>query len=228
MLNTVLVEGYATLLCLTWSTERGFGCVTFCERQTTCTLKGFTVTRMKGLWWVETVQLVMMTPLIGCFTPFISPLFPFSFSNCSADAEKSESWSPSCTRKNVHQAANSGISLHNRINSHFSVVFHCGVWCSPAAVEGHASLYPPFFPQHFLGETVLMLPEVYRHSYLTQGDLELILRLCLLDPSFPAFVEKVEAELRKLLEEWEIFNNSWRQQSQVSCQALFYFIFFFT
>lgn len=73
-----------------------------------------------------------------------------------------------------------------------------------------------------------MLPEVYRHSYLTQGDLELILRLCLLDPSFPAFVEKVEAELRKLLEEWEIFNNSWRQQSQVSCQALFYFIFFFT
>lgn len=127
MLNTVLVEGYATLLRLTWSTERGFGCVTFCERQTTCTLKGFTVTRMKGLWWVETVQLVMMTPLIGCFTPFISPLFPFSFSNCSADAEKSESWSPSCTRKNVHQAANSGISLHNRINSHFSVVFHCGV-----------------------------------------------------------------------------------------------------
>lgn len=48
---------------------------------------------------------------------------------------------------------------------------------------------------------MLMLPEVYRHSRLTQGDLELLLRVCLLDPSFPAFVEKVEAELRKLLEE---------------------------
>lgn len=46
-----------------------------------------------------------------------------------------------------------------------------------------------------------MLPEVHCHSYLPQGDLELILRLCLLDPSFPAFVEKVEAELQKLLEE---------------------------
>ncbi|XP_029702033.1 meiotic recombination protein REC114 isoform X2 [Takifugu rubripes] len=55
--------------------------------------------------------------------------------------------------------------------------------------------------QHFLGETVVRLPEVYRHSYFTQGDLELILRICLLDPSFPAFVEKVETELRKLLEE---------------------------
>lgn len=46
-----------------------------------------------------------------------------------------------------------------------------------------------------------MLPEAYRHSYSTQGELELILRICLLDSSFPAFVEKVEAELRKLLEE---------------------------
>lgn len=55
--------------------------------------------------------------------------------------------------------------------------------------------------QHFLGETAVTLPEVYRHSFLAQGDLEPILRVCLLDPSFHAFVEKVEGELRKLLEE---------------------------
>lgn len=47
----------------------------------------------------------------------------------------------------------------------------------------------------------MTLPEVYRHSFLAQGDLEPILRVCLLDPSFHAFVEKVEGELRKLLEE---------------------------
>lgn len=56
-------------------------------------------------------------------------------------------------------------------------------------------------PQHFLGETALALPQVYRHGCLAQGDLEPILRICLLDPSFHAFVEKVEGELRKLLEE---------------------------
>lgn len=73
--------------------------------------------------------------------------------------------------------------------------------CRRAAVEGSRRLISTFFSQHILGENVLMLPEVYRHSRLTQGDLELLLRVCLLDPSFPAFVEKVEAELRKLLEE---------------------------
>lgn len=56
-------------------------------------------------------------------------------------------------------------------------------------------------PQHILGETALTLPQVYRHSSLAQGDLEPILRVCLLDPSFPAYVEKVEGELRKLLQE---------------------------
>ncbi len=56
-------------------------------------------------------------------------------------------------------------------------------------------------PQHFLGETTVTLPQVYRHSSLAPGDLEPILRVCLLDPSFHAFVEKVEGELRKLLQE---------------------------
>lgn len=55
--------------------------------------------------------------------------------------------------------------------------------------------------QHFLGETAVTLPQVYRHGFLAQGDLEPLLRVCLLDPSFHTFVEKVEWELRKLLEE---------------------------
>lgn len=56
-------------------------------------------------------------------------------------------------------------------------------------------------PQHFLGENAVTLPKVYQHGSLAQGDLEPILRVCLLDPSFHAFVEKVEGELRKLLQE---------------------------
>ncbi|XP_069546580.1 meiotic recombination protein REC114 [Brachyistius frenatus] len=55
--------------------------------------------------------------------------------------------------------------------------------------------------QHYLGETAVTLPQVYRHSSLEQGDLEPFLRACLLDPGFYAFVEKVEGELRKLLKE---------------------------
>ncbi|XP_042371910.1 meiotic recombination protein REC114 [Plectropomus leopardus] len=55
--------------------------------------------------------------------------------------------------------------------------------------------------QHFLGETAVTLPQVYCHGSLAQGDLEPILHVCLLDPSFPAFVEKMEGELRKLLAE---------------------------
>lgn len=61
-----------------------------------------------------------------------------------------------------------------------------------------------FFLQHFLGEAAVILPEMYRHSFVAQGEIEPILRVCLLDPSFHAFVEKVEGELRKLLEEWRI------------------------
>ena len=56
-------------------------------------------------------------------------------------------------------------------------------------------------PQHFLGEAAVTLPQVYRNCPLAEGDLEPILHVCLLDPSFPAFVEKVEEELKKLLEE---------------------------
>ncbi|XP_013880996.1 meiotic recombination protein REC114 [Austrofundulus limnaeus] len=55
--------------------------------------------------------------------------------------------------------------------------------------------------QHFLGDTPVALPQMYNHSSLAEGDLEPFLRVCLLDPSFPAFVEKVEEELKKLLKD---------------------------
>uniref|UniRef100_A0A3P9IG89 Meiotic recombination protein REC114 n=3 Tax=Oryzias latipes TaxID=8090 RepID=A0A3P9IG89_ORYLA len=55
--------------------------------------------------------------------------------------------------------------------------------------------------KHFLGKASLTLPQMHSHTRLAESDLEPLLRLCLLDPSFPAFVEKVEAQLQKLLEE---------------------------
>ncbi|KAL1007199.1 hypothetical protein UPYG_G00083350 [Umbra pygmaea] len=55
--------------------------------------------------------------------------------------------------------------------------------------------------QHFLGEQALSLPLVYGHSTLPRGELEPFLRLCLLDPSFPALVEEVEVELKRVLQE---------------------------
>lgn len=202
----------------------------------TGTVKGFIVRNTKGIWLVDAIHLVMKTPLTGCVTPLcrgmflISPLL-FFYCNCSADEAEtgSESWPPGCPRKNIHGAANPGISLHKRINTHVRVVFTTEYdvalrYSISYDSRGSLWLISTFLSQHFLGEAVVRLPEVYRHSYWTQGDLELILRICLLDPSFPAFVERVEAELRKLLEEWE--NNSWRQKSQVSCQALFFFSFF--
>ncbi|XP_029354443.1 meiotic recombination protein REC114 [Echeneis naucrates] len=64
-----------------------------------------------------------------------------------------------------------------------------------------ASLSIKHLAQRFLGQAALTLPQVYRHDSLAQVDLEPILRVCLLDPSFPAFVEKVEGELMKLLQE---------------------------
>ncbi|XP_044063667.1 meiotic recombination protein REC114 isoform X3 [Siniperca chuatsi] len=73
------------------------------------------------------------------------------------------------------------------------------VGVEPEVVQGSLSIKR--LTQHFLGETAVTLPQVYRHGSLAQGDLEPILRICLLDPSFHAFVEKVEGELRKLLQE---------------------------
>ncbi|XP_056463164.1 meiotic recombination protein REC114 isoform X5 [Gadus chalcogrammus] len=63
----------------------------------------------------------------------------------------------------------------------------------------HGSLSIQRLAQHFIGQQGLSLPLVYRHSPLPAGDLEPFLRACLLDSSFPAFVEEVEGEMRKLL-----------------------------
>ncbi|MGH0132126.1 UNVERIFIED_CONTAM: hypothetical protein FKN15_048765 [Acipenser sinensis] len=52
-----------------------------------------------------------------------------------------------------------------------------------------------------LGESKLSLPLAYRHSTLPSEELGPFLRLCLLDQSFPAFVEQVEKELRKIANE---------------------------
>ncbi|KAI3377034.1 hypothetical protein L3Q82_000252 [Scortum barcoo] len=73
------------------------------------------------------------------------------------------------------------------------------VGVEPVVVQGSLSIKR--LTEHFLGETAVILPQVYRHSSLAQGDLEPILRVCLLDPSFHALVENVEGELRKLLQE---------------------------
>ncbi|XP_032377982.1 meiotic recombination protein REC114 isoform X3 [Etheostoma spectabile] len=73
------------------------------------------------------------------------------------------------------------------------------VGVGPEVVQGSLSI--KHLSQHMLGETALTLPQAYRHLSLAQGDLEPILRICLLDPSFPAYVEKVEGELKKLLQE---------------------------
>ncbi|XP_076012171.1 meiotic recombination protein REC114 [Genypterus blacodes] len=69
----------------------------------------------------------------------------------------------------------------------------------PEVVVGSLSI--KCLTQHFLGERAVTLPLQYPHSFLPEGDLELFLRVCLLDPSFPALVERVEGELKKLLQE---------------------------
>nr|XP_057944579.1 meiotic recombination protein REC114 [Doryrhamphus excisus] len=55
--------------------------------------------------------------------------------------------------------------------------------------------------RNLLGETPLTLPQLYRQGSWEHGDLEALLRVCLLDPSFHALVEQVEGELRKILQE---------------------------
>ncbi|XP_056135352.1 meiotic recombination protein REC114 [Lampris incognitus] len=70
-----------------------------------------------------------------------------------------------------------------------------------AESEVQGSVSTKYLAQHFLGERSLSLPLVDRHFSLPQGDLEPFLRVCLLDPSFPAFVEEVEEQLKKLLQD---------------------------
>ncbi|XP_066541325.1 meiotic recombination protein REC114 [Hoplias malabaricus] len=55
--------------------------------------------------------------------------------------------------------------------------------------------------QYFLGERGLSLPLAYHHFTLPSGDVEDLLRLCLFDCGFPAFVEEVESKLKGLTQE---------------------------
>ncbi|KAI7802616.1 meiotic recombination protein REC114 [Triplophysa rosa] len=55
--------------------------------------------------------------------------------------------------------------------------------------------------QYFLGESKMSLPVAYHQSTLPPGDMEQLLRLCLLDSSFPSFVEEVEKKLREIVQE---------------------------
>ncbi|XP_077419155.1 meiotic recombination protein REC114 [Vanacampus margaritifer] len=65
----------------------------------------------------------------------------------------------------------------------------------------HGSLSIKRLVQNLLGGTPLALPALYRHASSEPRDLDAFVRVCLLDPSFPALVEQVEGELRKILEE---------------------------
>ncbi|XP_049574453.1 meiotic recombination protein REC114 [Syngnathus scovelli] len=65
----------------------------------------------------------------------------------------------------------------------------------------HGSLSIKSLVQNLMGETPLTLPALYHHVSSEPEDLDAFVRLCLLDPSFPALVEQVEGKLRKILEE---------------------------
>ncbi|KAM9817315.1 meiotic recombination protein REC114 [Neosynchiropus ocellatus] len=55
--------------------------------------------------------------------------------------------------------------------------------------------------QHYLGERPLALPQLRHQEASDPGDLGPFLRQCLRDPTFHAFVEKVEKEMKILLQE---------------------------
>lgn len=62
---------------------------------------------------------------------------------------------------------------------------------------------PPSFgtPQTILASE--KLPQVYEQSSWGAEELGPFLRLCLMDQNFPAFVEEVEKELKKITQSWE-------------------------
>ncbi|RXN05876.1 meiotic recombination protein REC114 isoform X1 [Labeo rohita] len=70
---------------------------------------------------------------------------------------------------------------------------------APAVAMGPLSI--KHLSQYFLGERELSLPMAYHQCTLPSGDLEALLRLCLLDSGFPPFVEEVEKKLKELMQE---------------------------
>ncbi|XP_023267682.1 meiotic recombination protein REC114, partial [Seriola lalandi dorsalis] len=113
---------------------------------------------------------------------------------CSSAVEKLMEYLPVATQDDTPPPHN-----HPPTEVSAPVIQEKAVGVEAEVVQGSVSI--KHLTQHFLGETAVTLPQVYHHDSLAQGDLEPILRVCLLDPSFPAFVEKVEGELRKLLQE---------------------------
>ncbi|XP_074522402.1 meiotic recombination protein REC114 isoform X2 [Halichoeres trimaculatus] len=116
---------------------------------------------------------------------------------CASAVEKLMEYIPVTTQKDTMPPSNqtpAGESAPLKQTSDGKVA-----GAEPGVVDGSLSIKR--LTQHFMGGTPVTLPQVYQHSSLAQVDLEPILRMCLLDPSFPAFVEKVEGELRKMLEE---------------------------
>ncbi|XP_043119967.1 meiotic recombination protein REC114 [Puntigrus tetrazona] len=70
---------------------------------------------------------------------------------------------------------------------------------APAVAMGPLSI--KHLSQYFLGKRELSLPMAYHQCTLPSGDLEALLRVCLLDSGFPAFVEEVEKKMKELMQE---------------------------
>ena len=51
------------------------------------------------------------------------------------------------------------------------------------------------------GKVKADLPAAYQQCDISQENISMMVRLCLTDPTFPAFVESVEKELHKIIEE---------------------------
>lgn len=72
-----------------------------------------------------------------------------------------------------------------------------------------------------MGDTAIALPKLYHHNQYINGDFESILSIFLLDPSFHSFVEKVEGELKTLIQEWRIVT---ALNNKVKSAWLFWFL----
>ncbi|KAF7659640.1 hypothetical protein LDENG_00295170 [Lucifuga dentata] len=113
---------------------------------------------------------------------------------CSGAAEKLMEYLPVTTQYNTARPPNQPPS---EINA--PVIQGDAVGVESEVVQGSLSIKR--LTQHLLGEHAVTLPLQYPHCSLPQGGLEPFLHVCLLDPSFPALVERVEEELKKLLQE---------------------------
>ncbi|XP_069760634.1 meiotic recombination protein REC114 [Narcine bancroftii] len=71
----------------------------------------------------------------------------------------------------------------------------------PQSIPSEGRMSIKQLAKSMLGGAVSNLPLAYQQSALTTEELGPYLKLCLLDQSFPAFVEQVEQELKKLIEE---------------------------